>query len=98
MNMTEMVLFARMVRILHLLDREAEFEARRSAEGLTRALGEGFVCEQYTIGESANFKGEPSFLKSHGVELFDLRDAECIDLMATFIKQHPELWHEDIGK
>ena len=26
-----------------------------------------------------------------------LDDPECIELLGTFIADHPELWHEDIG-
>jgi creatinine deaminase len=25
-------------------------------------------------------------------------DAECINLMRTFIEHHPDLWNEDIGE
>ena len=37
-------------------------------------------------------------LKSHGVEFVNLHDPECTTLMADFIKAHPDLWNEDIGK
>jgi cytosine/creatinine deaminase len=36
--------------------------------------------------------------RQHGVELVVLNDAECIQLMAEFIRAHPDLWSEDIGK
>jgi cytosine/creatinine deaminase len=28
----------------------------------------------------------------------DLHDQECIDMMSRFIREHPDLWNEDIGK
>ena len=50
------------------------------------------------VGENQNFLGEEDWLRSRGVEVVVLNDAACIDLMRTFIKNHPELWNEDIGK
>jgi hypothetical protein len=30
--------------------------------------------------------------------VIDLNSAECIDMMANFIREHTELWNEDIGE
>lgn len=49
------------------------------------------------VGENVNFMGSEDLLKSHGVVVDVLQDSECIDIMGTFIKQHPQLWNEDIG-
>jgi cytosine deaminase len=57
-----------------------------------------FGIPQVIVGESVNFPGAPRFLNQQGVECHDLHDAECIQMMADFIKAHPDLWHEDIGK
>jgi cytosine deaminase len=57
-----------------------------------------FGIRKVVVGESVNFKGGPEFMRSHGVEVIDMASPECIDMMGTFIKQHPELWNEDIGK
>lgn len=57
-----------------------------------------FGVPRVVVGESVNFHGGPDFMRQHGVEVIDLKDPECIDLMSTFIREHPELWHEDIGK
>jgi cytosine deaminase len=57
-----------------------------------------FGIPKVIAGESANFPGAPKFLREHGVECHDLHDAECIEMMGTFIREHPELWNEDIGK
>jgi cytosine deaminase len=50
------------------------------------------------IGENLNFMGEEELLKSRGVSVEVIQNSDCIDLMSEFIKTHPELWFEDIGK
>jgi len=57
-----------------------------------------FGIKKVVVGESRNFKGAPEFMKEHGVEIIDLDDRDCYELMATFIQNHPDLWNEDIGK
>jgi cytosine deaminase len=57
-----------------------------------------FGVPKVIVGESVNFPGGPDFMRQHGVDVVDLHDAECIDMMGTFIHEHPELWNEDIGK
>lgn len=49
------------------------------------------------VGENATFRGPEDYVRSRGVDLTILDNAQCIELMQTFIKQHPELWNEDIG-
>ncbi|BAN50339.1 nucleoside deaminase [Metapseudomonas resinovorans] len=50
------------------------------------------------IGENRTFLGEEELLRSRGVQLEVLQDAECVQLMEDFIKAKPELWNEDIGE
>ncbi len=57
-----------------------------------------FGIPKVVAGESVNFPGGTEFLRSKGVEVIDLHDQECIEMMATFIREHPRLWNEDIGK
>jgi len=57
-----------------------------------------FGIPKILVGESVNFAGAPSFMQSKGIEVIDLHDQECIDMMAQFIREHPQLWYEDIGK
>ena len=57
-----------------------------------------FGIPRVIAGESVNFKGAPELLRSHGVTVVDLGDPECIAMMGQFVKEHPELWKEDIGK
>lgn len=49
------------------------------------------------VGENRTFLGEEELLRSRGVEVVVLQDAECIELMTRFIQEHPQLWNEDIG-
>ena len=62
--------------------------------GLVRQFGIGAVV----MGESQNFSGGHGWLAEHGVEVVDLADAECTELLGGFIALHPELWFEDIGR
>jgi creatinine deaminase len=49
------------------------------------------------IRENRTFLGEEAWLRSRGVSLEVVQDETCIRLMNEFIRQHPQLWHEDIG-
>ena len=50
------------------------------------------------IGENKNFHGGEDLLRSRGVEVVVLDNAECIDMMERFIAEQPSLWNEDIGE
>ncbi|HXE81960.1 MAG TPA: nucleoside deaminase [Gemmatimonadales bacterium] len=50
------------------------------------------------IGENKTFLGEEELLKSRGVTLEVRQDERCVQMMTAFIRDHPELWYEDIGK
>ncbi|MEJ5207317.1 nucleoside deaminase [Denitratimonas sp. CY0512] len=50
------------------------------------------------IGENRSFMGEEELLRSRGVELTVLDDPTCIELMARFMREKPQLWNEDIGE
>ena len=49
------------------------------------------------IGENRTFRGEEDWLRSRGTAVEVLQNPRCIELMAAFIRDHPELWWEDIG-
>jgi cytosine deaminase len=49
------------------------------------------------IGENRTFRGPEDYVRSRGVTLEIVDDAECIELMRRFIAERPELWNEDIG-
>ena len=50
------------------------------------------------VGENQTFQGPEAYVRSRGVELEILNNAECIQLMRDFIEARPELWNEDIGE
>ena len=50
------------------------------------------------VGENQTFVGEEDLLRSRGVALEVLQDPTCLALMQRFIRDHPELWNEDIGR
>ncbi|MCS7032648.1 MAG: nucleoside deaminase [Phycisphaerae bacterium] len=63
-----------------------------------------FGIPRVVIGEDVTFPGGRSrwglsrrFLEENGVEVVDLDDPECIQMMRDFIRNHPGLWNEDIG-
>jgi len=49
------------------------------------------------VGENLTFMGEEELLRSRGVSVTVVQDADCIRLMTEFIRDHPHLWNEDIG-
>jgi creatinine deaminase len=49
------------------------------------------------VGENQTFVGEEDLLRSRGVSVEVVQDAECIRMMTEFIRAHPALWNEDIG-
>ena len=57
-----------------------------------------FKIPRVVVGESVTFSGAREFMEQHGVEVVDLNNARCIELMQQFIKEKPELWNEDIGE
>ncbi len=62
--------------------------------GLVRQFGIGTVV----VGESVNFQGGIDWLRSNGVEVVDMNSQECVEMLAAYIKEHPEVWNEDIGE
>ena len=50
------------------------------------------------VGENRTFQGPEELLRDQGVVVEVVDDPVCVDLMATFIAEHPDLWNEDIGE
>ena len=50
------------------------------------------------VGENQTFLGEEDWLRSRGVSVSVLQDETCVRLMKEFIRDHPDLWNEDIGE
>lgn len=56
-----------------------------------------YKIPKIVIGENRTFQGPEEYVRSRGVDLVILDNAECIRLMEEFIADRPELWNEDIG-
>jgi cytosine/creatinine deaminase len=50
------------------------------------------------LGENRTFRGPEDYLRSRGVQVVNLDDAQCRRLMSSFIESNPGLWNEDIGE
>ncbi|MPZ82922.1 MAG: nucleoside deaminase [Actinophytocola sp.] len=57
-----------------------------------------FAIGRVVIGEATTYHGGHDWLAEHGVEISLVDDARCVELMTTFIADHPDLWFEDIGE
>ncbi len=62
--------------------------------GLVRQFRIGTVV----VGESRTFLGGLDWLRDNGVEVIDLDNRECREMLGGFIAKHPEIWNEDIGE
>jgi creatinine deaminase len=62
--------------------------------GLVRQFG----IPTLVVGESRTFPGGLDWLREAGVRILDLDSRECVAMMEAFIRDYPEIWHEDIGE
>ena len=56
-----------------------------------------YKIPKVVIGENRTLRGPEDYLRSRGVVLEVVDDAQCADLMTKFIRERPQLWNEDIG-
>jgi creatinine deaminase len=56
-----------------------------------------FGIKRVVVGESRNFLGAAELLREHGVEVVDLNDRRCQEILGGFISRRPDVWREDIG-
>ena len=63
-----------------------------------------FGIPKVVVGENVTFPGgqgkwglSGDFMTANGIEVVNLHDAECIQMMTDFIRANPTLWNEDIG-
>lgn len=50
------------------------------------------------VGENQNFMGAEDLFRQRGVDLKVVQDPACIQMMSDFIRDHADLWNEDIGR
>ena len=56
-----------------------------------------YKIPRLVVGENRTFQGPEAYVRGRGVDLQILDDPRCVQLMADFIRERPELWNEDIG-
>ncbi len=56
-----------------------------------------YKIPRVVVGENQTFLGAEDYLRSQGVAVEVLQNADCIALMRRFIAANPALWNEDIG-
>jgi cytosine deaminase len=56
-----------------------------------------YKIPRVVVGENKSFMGEEALLRSRGITVDVVQDADCIRMMEDFIKKNPKLWNEDIG-
>ena len=56
-----------------------------------------YKIPRVVVGENRTFRGAEDYMRSQGIQVEVVQDAECIQLMTEFIRDHPQLWNEDIG-
>ena len=54
--------------------------------------------ERYWLLEVLLGEELPQSVREHGVEVVDLADPECIEMLGDWIAAHPDVWNEDIGE
>lgn len=57
-----------------------------------------FKIGTVVVGESENFAGGIDWLRENGVEVVDLGSLDCVNMLADYISNNPEVWNEDIGE
>lgn len=50
------------------------------------------------VGENRSFQASEDWLRSHGITVDVVDDAECRELMERMMRERPEVWAEDIGE
>jgi cytosine deaminase len=38
------------------------------------------------------------WLRENGIEVINLHSSECVQMLAKYVSNHPEVWKEDIGE
>ena len=56
-----------------------------------------YKIPRVVVGENQTFQGAEDYMRSQGIQVEVVQDPECIQLMREFIRNHPQLWNEDIG-
>lgn len=52
-----------------------------------------YKVSRVVLGENKTFMGGEEYLRQRGIEVVNLKNAECEALMRKFIEEHPEDWY-----
>src|SRR6266481_3304410 len=52
-----------------------------------------YKIPRVVIGENRTFMGAEDYMRSNGIQVEVVQDAECIELMTRFIEENPALWN-----
>ncbi len=53
-----------------------------------------FKIPKVVIAENQNYLGAEEYLRSQGVEVVVLNDAQCIEMLQKFDRDHPGIWNK----
>jgi len=56
-----------------------------------------YKIPRVVVGENQTFLGAEEYMRSNGIQVDVVQNAECIQLMTDFIRANQQLWNEDIG-
>jgi creatinine deaminase len=56
-----------------------------------------YGVQRCVVGENRTSRGAEYLLDMKEIEVVVLNDLDCFELMQNFIRDKPDLWHEDIG-
>lgn len=51
-----------------------------------------FKVKKCVIGDNSHMNGREEFLRSQGVEVVELKDKECEEILEKYSKEYPERW------
>lgn len=52
-----------------------------------------YGISRVVVGENNTFLGGEAYLKQRGIEVVNMQNKECQELMEKFISEKPELWY-----
>ncbi|MCD2106322.1 nucleoside deaminase [Rhodococcus erythropolis] len=57
-----------------------------------------YEIPRIVVGENRSFESSEEWLRSSGIQIDVVDDAECVALMDRMLAERPSLWLEDIGE
>lgn len=51
-----------------------------------------FKIKRVVIGDNKNMNGREELLRSHGIEVVELKNRECEEILERYAAEYPERW------